>query len=169
MPGLGPLCRHDRQYPQPSLPTPAGSDSNDDASPIAEAVSRKQWLGRSRRRGVPSRWPATTSDADIDIDGDGNFDAGDGFIFREKLINPATGNKVGKDLGHCTFMRPVFDCSATLNLRNRGKIVVEAATWQGEGLVLAVTGGTWKFRGASGLMHVIEGPGGGQRFIIQLD
>ena len=108
-----------------------------------------------------------TAGADIDIDGDGNFEAGDGFIFREKLINPRTGNRVGKDFAECIFMGPVFDCSATLNLP-KGKIVVDAASWRGEGIVLAVTGGTWRFRQASGLMHVVEGPGGGSRFIIQL-
>ena len=70
--------------------------------------------------------PIEVSFAELDLDEDGKFDAGDGFIFREKLINPRTGNRVGKDFAHCIAMGPVFDCSATLNLY-RGKIVVEAA------------------------------------------
>ena len=62
---------------------------------------------------------------------------------------------------------PVFDCEGTLNLR-RGKIVIAGASWQGEGLVLAVTGGTWKVRNASGLMHAVPGPGGSEIFRIEL-
>ncbi len=110
----------------------------------------------------------TQNEADVDIDGDGQFDAGDGFIFREKLINPRTGDRVGKDLAHCVAMGPAFDCEGTLNLR-RGKLVVAGASWQGEGLVLAVTGGTWKFRNASGVMHVVPGPGGSDIFRIELN
>jgi len=65
-------------------------------------------------------------------------------------------------------MGPVFECEGTLNLR-RGTIVIAGASWQGEGLVLAVTGGTWKFRNASGVMHVVPGPGGSDIFRIELN
>ena len=148
--------------------TAEGEDFPDGGWPATQTALPKV----DRGAGGPSRVirlrAVTLREADMDIDGDGQFDAGDGFIFREKLVNPRTGKRVGQDLARCVGMGRVFDCEGTLNLP-RGKLVVAGASWQGQGLVLAVTGGTWKFRRASGVMHVVPGPGGSDIFRIELN
>jgi hypothetical protein len=155
-----------------ALTTAGSAEAGGEAFPRGWPATTSAMPHIDRGAGGPSEvirlHPVEVSFAEVDLDEDGRFDPGDGFIFRERLMNPRTGNRVGRDLAHCIGMGRVIDCSATLNL-HRGKIVVEAASWPGEGLVLAVTGGTYKFRGASGLMHVVEGPGGGTRLIIELD
>ena len=101
--------------------------------------------------------------ADLDL-GDPGFGLGDRFVFTEDLLRH--GKKVGTDHGECVLTRfrgerGFFQCSATAVFHGKGQITVQGVFSFNEEdeqrpFVLAVTGGTGKFRDAGGVVVVDE-------------
>ena len=91
--------------------------------------------------------------------------AGDSFVFTDRLMQH--GSRVGRDVVKCDVIRVTRraffgQCDATLTFRGRGDITVhgklEFSANSGDTQVLAVTGGTGEFEGASGRFEVIDTP-----------
>jgi hypothetical protein len=89
--------------------------------------------------------------------------AGDTFDFTEKLFQH--GDRVGRDAGHCVVKRVTkrsftFQCTVTLHFKGKGDIIVQGAITfrrgSNENPLLAVTGGTGDYAGASGEFEITD-------------
>ena len=101
--------------------------------------------------------------------------AGDSFVFTEKLFQH--GDRVGRDSGHCVIKRVTrrsftFQCMVTLTFKGKGDITVQGAityTRRTNGNpVLAVTGGTGDYSGASGEFEITDDGAGPDHYQIRL-
>jgi hypothetical protein len=104
----------------------------------------------------------TVDEADIDV-GAPKESLGDYFVFTEDLF--MKGKRVGSDHGSCMATRIdaaefSLQCVVTLVLDGKGQITVQGAVTfseaSGSTFTLAITGGTDRFRGASGQVKVRE-------------
>jgi len=100
--------------------------------------------------------------------------AGDSIDFTEKLFQH--GDRVGRDSGHCVVKRVTrrsftLQCFVTLTFRGRGDLTVQGAVTftrrNNENPVLAVTGGTGDYAGASGEFEITES-NGRDHYVIRL-
>jgi hypothetical protein len=55
-----------------------------------------------------------------------------------------------------------FHCSGTINIKGRGKIVIDGALMGERDNTLVITGGTRRFAGVGGTLRVLDGPGGSE-------
>ena len=117
----------------------------------------------------------TVTERDVDVAPTGRPNAGDYFIFTDKLMK--AGEKVGRDTGRCDVIRVTkksfsMQCSVTLVLTGRGQMTVQGTLRFKRGKnpdpVLAVTGGTGDFADASGEFVLVEGRKGPTRYQIHL-
>ena len=101
--------------------------------------------------------------------------AGDSIVFTDRLMQ--NGERVGRDVVSCDVIRStrrafILQCVGTLTFRGRGDLTVQGKlefSPNSDGInVLAVTGGTREFRGASGEFEV-DDSGGPTRYRIFLD
>jgi hypothetical protein len=102
-----------------------------------------------------------TSDTVIDTGGAGDT-AGDLLTFHNKVYNAANTAVVGNDRGDCVRINPAagsWECRWVTNLAG-GSLTVEGTFWDTRGSVLAITGGTGRFRNARGSMELRSRAGG---------
>jgi Allene oxide cyclase len=95
-----------------------------------------------------------TTDATTDTGAAGDS-AGDVLTFANEVFDSNDQNKVGTDQGYC--IRVVagvsYECNFT-TLLARGQIVVEGPFYDTNDSVLAITGGTGRYRNARGAMEL---------------
>ena len=103
----------------------------------------------------------------VDIGPNGES-TGDMFFFEEKLYNESHTKVVGKSSVRCQLGLRTFTCDATNRLEGRGKIVVSGAFFGRHDNVLAVTGGTRKFKGVGGAFQVYGLRGGKALLVFKL-
>ena len=91
----------------------------------------------------------TKEASNLDLGEDG-LSLGDEFIFRDVLRH--AGEKIGHDGGVCTVTSvtgPETQCLVTVSLSG-GRIVIAGLNKEGPDFLIAVTGGTGQYQGASG-------------------
>jgi allene oxide cyclase len=81
--------------------------------------------------------------------------AGDVLAFSNPVFNAANKKKVGRDNGQCvrTAAGRAWECQWSISLSG-GQITVEGPFYDGKDSILAITGGTGKYRNASGQMRL---------------
>ena len=93
----------------------------------------------------------------MDVPPVGQDNVGDSFVFTEDLFTPG-GRLVGHDQVHCTLMfRQELFCEASAVLSARDEIVAEGVIGAEQRPVLAVVGGTGRFRNARGQVFILPG------------
>jgi len=93
----------------------------------------------------------------VDVPPVGEENVGDSFLFTEDLFTPA-GRPVGHDQVRCTLMfRQEVFCEASAVLNGRDEIVAEGVIGAEQRPVLAVVGGTGRFRNARGQVFILPG------------
>jgi allene oxide cyclase len=93
------------------------------------------------------------------------------LTFHNKVFNAADKQQVGRDQGFCVRIVPgaSYECMWTTFLSG-GQITVEGPFLDKANSVLAITGGTGRFRGARGEMNLVSRHGGAEfDFIFHLD
>lgn len=93
------------------------------------------------------------------------------LTFHNKVFNTADRRQVGRDQGFCTRIVPgaSYECLWTTFLAG-GQITVEGPFLDKANSVLAITGGTGRYRDARGEMNLISRNGGKEfDFIFHLD
>jgi allene oxide cyclase len=93
------------------------------------------------------------------------------LTFHNKVFNTADNKQVGRDQGFCTRIVPgaSYECMWTTFLSG-GQITVEGPFLDHANSVLAITGGTGRFRDARGEMNLVSRHGGAEfDFIFHLD
>ena len=103
----------------------------------------------------------------VDVGAEG-FSPGDMIFFEERLYNESQTKVVGKSSLRCQAGVRTFLCDATNRLEGRGKIVVSGAFFGRHDNVLAVTGGTRKFKGVGGAFQVYGLRGGNALLVFKL-
>jgi len=100
----------------------------------------------------------------VDLDRDGRIETGDRVTGRSLVVDPASGERVGRGLGDCVAMtrieveqqRGTWACTHVLALAG-GQIILQGEDPAGAGpYVLAVTGGTGLFRNARGEADALD-------------
>lgn len=100
---------------------------------------------------------------------------GDSYTFTEKLFH--RGERVGRDAGRCEVTRvgPYafgMNCVVTVTFRNRGDLTVQGAITYKRGRrnapELAITGGTGEYKGASGVVKLVDRRGEPSRLRFRL-
>jgi allene oxide cyclase len=93
----------------------------------------------------------------VDVPPVGQDNPGDSFLFTGDLFTPG-GRPVGHDQVRCTLMfRQEIFCEASAVLSGRDEIVVEGVIGAEQRPVLAVVGGTGRFRNARGQVFILPG------------
>lgn len=115
--------------------------------------------------GAPIRVDLTPgSTTFLDLDGDGRIDRGDRFTGRQRLVDPATDERIGRASSECIAMtrivveesRGTWVCTYVLELPE-GHILLQGKDPAGLGpYVLAVTGGTAPYRNARGEADLVD-------------
>jgi hypothetical protein len=107
-------------------------------------------------------------EADVD-EGEQGFSAGDRFIFVDKLLDPATGKKAGRDSGDATIIRVIHqDALVHINAMfyfPNGKISVFFAARFGDlerGAFFPITGGSGHYENATGSVLIKNHPCDGE-------
>ncbi len=112
-----------------------------------------------------------TTDASVDLGAEGDS-AGDILTFANEIYDEANENKVGSDNGWCvrTLAGKAWECTWTLTLDD-GQITTEGPFLDAGDSVLAVTGGTGAYTGATGEMklHARDDKGSAYDFIYDLN
>lgn len=95
-----------------------------------------------------------TTDTEVDL-GDEGDSIGDALAFGNDVYDADDATVVGSDQGSCVRTKPgkAWDCSITIILSD-GSIVVHGPFYDAEDSVLAITGGTGKYSGATGEMEL---------------
>jgi hypothetical protein len=100
----------------------------------------------------------------VDFDRDGRIDTGDRVAVRSLVVDPASGERVGRGLGDCVAMtrieveqqRGTWACTHVLALTG-GHIILQGEDPAGSGpYVLAVTGGTGLYKNARGEADALD-------------
>ena len=95
-----------------------------------------------------------TTDTTTDTGAAGDS-AGDLLTFANDVFDKTDTNKVGTDQGYCIRVVPgtSYECNFTTMLA-KGNIVVEGPFYDSQDSVLAITGGTGRYRNARGTMEL---------------
>jgi allene oxide cyclase len=130
---------------------------------IAAVVAVAAWArGGQGSRGQGGNAPGraltltehATTDATTDTGAHGDT-AGDILTFANEVFDSADAHKVGTDQGYCIRVVPgkSYECNWTTILAG-GQITVEGPFLDAGDSVLAVTGGTGRYRKARGFMNL---------------
>lgn len=95
----------------------------------------------------------TDKTADVGPSGDS---AGDVLTFHNKVFDAKDRAVVGSDQGHCVRIDPVagsYECLYTTSLPG-GQVTVEGPFYDKRNSVLAITGGTGRYRAARGQLQL---------------
>ena len=107
---------------------------------------------------------------DVDTDGDGGFSPGDMSLGADKLLDPSTGMKAGRDAGAFTVLRNFSDRDALISadfmfIMPNGKVMVNGVFKFSDlrsGFTVPVTGGTGHFAGMTGVVRINKHSCGGK-------
>ena len=101
-----------------------------------------------------------TTDATTDTGAPGDS-AGDILTFANDVFDRTDTRKVGTDQGYCIRTVPgvSYECNITTLLAD-GQLVVEGPFYDAKDSVLAITGGTGRYRNARGTMELHAREGG---------
>ena len=101
-----------------------------------------------------------TTDATTDTGAPGDS-AGDILTFANDVFDRTDTRKVGTDQGYCIRTVPgvSYECNFTTLLAD-GQLVVEGPFYDAKDSVLAITGGTGRYRNARGTMELHARDGG---------
>lgn len=110
-----------------------------------------------------------TTDTVIDVGPPGDS-TGDLLTFHNDIYDPTDTTQVGTDQGDCIRIDPAagsWECRWITKIdatgeAQSGSITVEGPFFDTRASVLAVTGATGNFRGATGVMKLEAGPGEGE-------
>jgi hypothetical protein len=98
------------------------------------------------------------SAVNVDVNNDG-FGPGDYLVLNLRLYNKAGTTKVGRGSVKCDFGIQSQTCYASLLIFQKGAIQVIGTTYVNrEKFVLSIVGGTDQYRGAGGLVRVVQDP-----------
>jgi allene oxide cyclase len=106
-----------------------------------------------------------TTDAVIDADQSGDDSTGDLLTFHNAVFDATDSVQVGRDQGDCIRIDPAkgsWECR-WMTWVGGGSLTVEGPFYDARGSVLAITGGTGKFRNARGTM-LLQSRNGGTEF-----
>lgn len=112
-----------------------------------------------------------TTDTPVHVGGGSTDSTGDQLTFHNEVFNKTNTKKVGTDLGNCVLIEPnvSYECAWTTFLPG-GQIDVQGPFLTASNTVMSITGGTGKFRNASGQMQLISQAGGTEfKFVFQLN
>jgi len=92
---------------------------------------------------------------------------GDGLVFANPLFDSTNTTQVGTDQGYCvrTIVGTAYECRWTATITDVGQIAVEGPFYDALNSVLAITGGTGKFRNIQGEMDLVHLNGSFFKFI----
>ena len=101
-----------------------------------------------------------TTDTETDTGAPGPS-VGDLLTFANDVFDKTDTNKVGTDQGYCVrvVLGTSYECNFTTMLA-KGNIVVEGPFYDAQDTVLAITGGTGRYRNARGTMELQSREGG---------
>ena len=111
-----------------------------------------------------------TTDTTTDTGAAGDS-AGDILTFANEVFDRTDSNAVGMSQGYCVRLKPgeFYECNWT-NLLPGGNIVVEGPFYDAKDSVVAITGGTGRYRKARGTMKLESREGGAKfAFIFHID
>jgi hypothetical protein len=116
----------------------------------------------------------------VDLDGDGRTDTGDRFTGRSQLVDPISGEQVGRSFADCIATTRIvverskgtWVCTRVLALAG-GHIILQgedpAGFRDGEPYFLAVTGGTGSYSDARGEAEAVDVSDLGTELTIHLE
>ena len=106
-----------------------------------------------------------TTDATTDTGATGDS-AGDLLTFANEVFDRTDTRKVGTDQGYCVRVVPggSYECNYTTLLAG-GNIAVEGPFYDAKDSVLAITGGTGRYRNARGTVE-LQAREGGTKFVF---
>jgi len=109
-----------------------------------------------------------TTDATTDTGAPGDS-AGDVLTFANDVFDRTDTRKVGTDQGYCirTVAATSYECNFTTLLADGG-LVVEGPFYDARDSVLAITGGTGRYRNARGTMELHAQEGGNFMFVFHI-
>ena len=140
-----PSSSRQRGWAKPSASNAAAATAAAEAAAKAKDVTRLVLIARFVEETL------------VDVPPAGQENVGDSFLFTEDLFTPA-GRAVGHDQVRCTLMfRQEVFCEASAVLSGRDEIVVEGVIGAEQRPVLAVVGGTGRFRNARGQVFILPG------------
>ena len=93
----------------------------------------------------------------IDTDQSATDSTGDLLTFHNPVFNENNADRVGRDQGECVRIDPAggtWECRWITWIDGRGSLTVEGPFFDTRDSVLAITGGTGGFRGATGQMRL---------------
>ncbi len=141
-----PSSSRQRGWAKPSATNAAAATAAAEAAAKAKDVTRLVLIARFVEETL------------VDVPPEGEDNVGDSFLFTEDLFTPA-GRAVGHDQVRCTLMfRQEVFCEASAVLNGRDEIVAEGVIGAEQRPVLAVVGGTGRFRNARGQVFILPGP-----------
>ncbi len=141
-----PSSSRQRGWAKPSATNAASATAAAEAAAKAKDVTRLVLIARFVEETL------------VDVPPVGEENVGDSFLFTEDLFTPA-GRAVGHDQVRCTLMfRQEVFCEASAVLNGRDEIVAEGVIGAEQRPVLAVVGGTGRFRNARGQVFILPGP-----------
>ena len=141
-----PSSSRQRGWAKPSASNAAAATAAAEAATKAKDVTRLVLIARFVEETL------------VDVPPVGQENVGDSFLFTEDLFTPA-GRAVGHDQVRCTLMfRQEVFCEASAVLNGRDEIVAEGVIGAEQRPVLAVVGGTGRFRNARGQVFILPGP-----------
>jgi hypothetical protein len=141
-----PSSSRQRGWAKPSASNAAAATAAAEAAAKAKDVTRLVLIARFVEETL------------VDVPPVGQENVGDSFLFTEDLFTPA-GRAVGHDQVRCTLMfRQEVFCEASAVLNGRDEIVAEGVIGAEQRPVLAVVGGTGRFRNARGQVFILPGP-----------
>jgi hypothetical protein len=140
-----PSSSRQRGWAKPSSSNAAAATTAAEAAAKAKDVTRLVLIARFVEETL------------VDVPPVGQDNVGDSFLFTEDLFTPA-GRAVGHDQVRCTLMfRQEIFCEASAVLNGRDEIVAEGVIGAEQRPVLAVVGGTGRFRNARGQVFILPG------------
>ena len=137
--------------------TSAGNAARSTQAIEAAAAARGALVLRAR----------TLREAGVDANADGEG-PGDYFVFEEALRRPGSARRVGTDSVRCMLNVRTFMCDGSLRIDGVGKISIQGSLFYERDNVLSVTGGSGKYRHATGRFRVFDRPGGATLFVIDI-
>lgn len=145
-----------------------GSSAGWPAATAAASMAQAEQQAAGQRQG---RTLAFVSEAvrgrEIDINEDG-FDAGDFFVFEERVFDSSGRDRVGRDSVRCELAVRTFGCLGTINIRGKGKIEIAGRLFAPRDNVIPVTGGTGAYEGVGGRLLVFDLRGGRTALVFHL-
>jgi allene oxide cyclase len=129
------------------------------ATLVATIVAASLAFGSGSARNASTRTihvvEHAVTDKTVDV-GPAGDSAGDVLTFHNKIFDAKDHGVVGSDQGHCIRIDPVggsYECLYTTSLPG-GQITVEGPFYDKKSSVLAITGGTGRYRAARGQLQL---------------